>query len=49
MIITREHIEQTVNHIITQRGKAVEAVIPILEDTQDHYNSRPEEDLRSLC
>lgn len=42
-------IIKTVDGIIEKTGKSVEAVIPILQQIQNHYNYLPEEALERVC
>jgi NADH-quinone oxidoreductase subunit F len=47
--LTKEHIIQTVNQIVSKRGTSADAAIPILQDIQQEFNYLPEEALKHVC
>jgi NADH:ubiquinone oxidoreductase subunit F (NADH-binding)/NADH:ubiquinone oxidoreductase subunit E/NAD-dependent dihydropyrimidine dehydrogenase PreA subunit len=49
MLLTPEHIIQTVNQIVAKRGTSADAAIPILQDIQQEFNYLPEEALKHVC
>jgi len=42
-------IIRIVDRIVEEKGRAVEAVIPILQEIQNHYNYLPQEALQRVC
>lgn len=42
-------IQEIVDKIVEEKGRAVEAVIPILQEIQNHYNYLPKEALQRVC
>ncbi len=42
-------IIEIVDRIVEQKGRSVEAVIPILQEIQNHYNYLPKEALERVC
>ena len=44
-----KNIQQTVDHIIAEKGTAARSVIPILQAIQNAFNYLPEEALKYVC
>lgn len=44
-----KEIVEVVDKIVEEKGRAVEAVIPILQEIQNHYNYLPKEALQRVC
>ncbi|NOU16416.1 MAG: 4Fe-4S binding protein [Bacteroidales bacterium] len=42
-------MENDIIRIVEEKGRAVEAVIPILQEIQNHYNYLPQEALQRVC